>query len=254
LERLARATSLDAGSGRWELPFPQGMTVATIPIPRFGPLRAAVQARIGAAGASYLRGENAEAEQILRQVISVGFLLADDGPTLIDNLIGLVLVESGGSALTGFYRASGQTAAAAEVSRIRQVAESAAALVPRGAAPANEAWVRTLTEAITDSTVARGVRWEYFVSLATLGPCLNVNRIVFGLGDGYTAFVEEARGSLVRFPSDEALFDIARRGWVGASEVGPPTLFGRLAGLYMRSNENSCGQYVRHVQAADVFN
>jgi hypothetical protein len=251
--RLARATAVDVGSARWDLPFAPGVTVATIPIPRFGPLRNAAYARIGSAGAAFLAGRNSEAEQMLREVVSVGFLLADDGPTLIDNLIGLVLVESGGSALADFYRTSGQPGAAAEISRVRQAAEAGAALIPTEPTFGNDAWVRSLTETITDPRIARGLRWEYFVSLATLGPCLNVNRIVFGMGDDYAAFVEEARESLVRWPSDQALFDIAKRGWLGASDAAPPTMFGRIAGLYMRSDENSCGQYVRHMQAGDVF-
>jgi hypothetical protein len=47
--RLARAADLDAASARWVTPFPAGTTVATMPIPRFGGLRAAAQAHIGAA-------------------------------------------------------------------------------------------------------------------------------------------------------------------------------------------------------------
>lgn len=252
--RLARATALDAGSARWERPFPAGVTMATIPVPRFGPLRDATHARIGAAGSAFLEGRPDEAEQILREVISVGFLLADDGPTLIDNLIGLTLVEAGGSGLSGFYRAAGRTASAAELSRMVQVAEAGARLIPTDLKVGNEAWVRSLAEMSTDSTLARGLRWEYFINLTTLAPCLNVNRIVFGMGDEYTEYVARARESLVRWPSDEALFEIARHGWIGASEAGSATVFGRLAGLYMRTNENSCGRYVRHMQAAEVFN
>lgn len=251
---LARATTLDAGSARWEVPFPTGVTMATIPIPRFGPLRDAAHARIGSAASAFLDGRPDDAEQILREVISLGFLLADDGPTLIDNVIGFALVEAAGSALGAFYRVSGRTGEAAELSRMRQVAEAGARLIPTSLKVGNEAWVQSLAEMSTDSTLAPGLRWEYFINLATLAPCLNMNRIVFGMGEEYSEFMAEAEASLVRWPSDAALFDIARHGWIGASDVGSPTMFGRIAGLYMRSDENSCGRYVRHMQAADVFN
>ena len=251
--RLARATALDAGSARWELPFPPGVTMATIPIPRFGPLRDAAHARIGAAASAFVDGRPDDAEQILREVISVGFLLADDGPTLIDNLIGFALLETAGSALGTFYRVSGRTGEAAELSRMRQVAEAGARLIPTSLEVGNEAWVRSVAEMSTDSTLAPGLRWEYFINLATLAPCLNMNRIVFGMGEEYSDFMMNAEASLVRWPSDQALFDIARHGWIGAADAGSPTTFGRIAGLYMRSDQNSCGRYVRHMQAADVF-
>ena len=251
--RLARATALDAGSARWEVPFPPGVTMATIPIPRFASVRDAAHAHIGSAASAFLEGRNEDAERLLGEVISVGFLLADDGPTLIDNLIGFVLVEAGGSALADFYRVSGNTPASAELSKIREVAETSAGMMRSEAGISNDAWVRSLYTMTTDPTIARGLRWEYFINLTTIAPCLNLNRIVFGVGEGYDDFVEEARASLVRWPSDEALFEVARYGWIGASEPGAPTVLSRIAGLYMDSGENSCGRYVRHMQAADVF-
>jgi hypothetical protein len=251
--RLARATALDAGSARWEVPFPPGVTMATIPVPRFASVRDAAHAHIGSAALAFLNGRNEDAERLLGEVISVGFLLADDGPTLIDNLIGFVLVEEGGAALADFYRVSGNTAAASELSKIREVAETSARMMRSETPISNDAWVRSLYRMTTDSTIARGLRWEYFINLTTIAPCLNMNRIVFGVGDEYDAFIEEARASLVRWPSDEALFDVARYGWIGASQPGAPTVLSRVAGLYMDSGENSCGRYVRHMQAADVF-
>ena len=93
---------------------------------------------------------------------------------------------------------------------------------------------------------------------AATADALAPGRVILGVGAGwmreeYDAFVEEARASLVRWPSDEALFDVARYGWIGASQPGAPTVLSRVAGLYMDSGENSCGRYVRHMQAADVF-
>lgn len=251
--RLAAATAIDVGSGRWALPFPEGLTLATLPIPRFGSLRDASRAQIAAAALAWADGREEQAEQKLREIISVGFLLADDGPTLIDNLIGYTLVDAGGTALGDFYRLSGRTSSASELSRVRQVAERNASLVRSTPSTSNDAWVRSLYSMTTDPTIARGLRWEYFINLATIAPCLSLNRIVFGMGEGYEAYLEEARASLVQWPSDEALFELAQYGWVGASTPAEPSMIARLAGIYMSSGPSSCGQFVRHMEAAEAF-
>ena len=252
--RLAQATEIDVGSARWERPFPPGTTMATIPIPDFSTIRKAANAHIAAAAYEVVKGDNDRAERLLSEVISVGFLLSDQGPTLIDNVIGHRLVNAGGAALEDLYRVSGQIEAAAELSRLKQVAERVAALIrvqlTHGSA---EAWVRALPEIVLDSALARGIRWEYFIGFTTMAPCLNLHGIVFGADDSYTAFIEEARESLVRWPSDEAVFQIAKHGWIGAVEPVNPPLLGTILSLYMNTRDNSCSALVRHMQAADVF-
>lgn len=246
--RLARATALDVAAGRWATPFPPGMTMATLPVPRFSSLRSAANSRIGAAAYALAEGRADDAERILSEVIAVGFLLGDGGPTLIDNLVGFAIVEAGGSAMAGLFRASGQRGAAAELSRLRQVADRAAEMMRVEVPQGTDAWVRSLPGMVLDSTVVRGLRWEYFINLATMAPCLNMNQMVFGAGGAYDAFVAQARASLVRRPSEEPLFELARHGWVGTADPLPPGLFGRLAGLYMSSGQGSCVRMLRRVQ------
>lgn len=247
--RLARAPALDAASGRWTESFPPGLTMATLPVPQFGTLRSAANARIAAAALAFSEGRVDEAEEYLGEVLAVGFLLVDDGPTLIDNLVGYAIVESGGAALEQYYRQAGRAGDAAQLSRLRQVAERAALMTRTGETVGQEAWVRSLPDLVLDSALARGVRWEYFINLATLGPCLNVNRMVFGTGEAYEAFVQSARESLVRWPSEEPLFELARRGWVGSVDAGSKGLVETLAGLYMSTDENSCANALGQIPA-----
>ena len=251
--RLARATAMDAGSARWDTPFPSGTTMATVPVPRFQSLRTATNVHVAAAAAAFLDGRHDEAEVLLSEVIAVGFLLVDEGPTLIDNLIGVTLVETGGGALVSLFRATGRTSRAAEVSRLRQVAERASGMVWSHYPETPEAFVRSLPGMILDTALVRGMRWELFINLATVAPCLNVHNMVFGTGDDYDAFVEEARAALVRYPSDEALFELARHGWVGTADPGSPTPLGRVASLFMNTGENSCAAMVRHMSVAESF-
>jgi hypothetical protein len=253
LSTLARATALDAASARWETPFPQGMRMATLPIPRFRPLRDAAKVQVAAAAVALAEGRRADAERALRELISVGFLLGDEGPTLLDNIVGYSLIEEGGAALGDLFRVTGRAGDAAVLSRLSQVAERAGQLATMEYARGPEAFVRSLPGMVMDTTLMRGLRWEYFINLATMAPCLNVHRMVFGADEAFNQFVEEARTSLVQWPSEEALFDLARRGWVGGVDPAEATVVGWLTGLYMSHEENSCAQFVRHMQAEELF-
>jgi len=248
--RLARASTVDAGRARWDLPFAPGTTMATVPIPNFRSFRMSAYAAIAAAALDYAEGREAEAENRLREVIAVGFLLIDDGPTLIDNLVGVATVEAGGRALASLYRVTGRTSATVELSRLVDVADRTAAMMPTAHPRTAEAYVRALPDLVLDSTSVRGLRWEYFINLATLAPCMNVHRMVFGSDEGYAGFVEQAHAGLVRWPSDEALFELARSGWVGPGDGRPPTAISRLASLYMSTGENSCARLLRDMGAA----
>lgn len=246
--RLASATALDVGSARWVTPFPPGTTVATVPVPRFGAFRRAADVHVARAALAFEQGRVDEADALLREVVTVGFLLADEGPTLIDNLIGVTIVESGGAALASLYRASGQVEASAELSRLRLVAERAASRLPSSFDTSPEGFVNALPGLVLDSTGVRGFRWEYFINLATIAPCMNVHRMVFGPGEEYTAFIEAARTALVRYPSEEAFFEMARYGWLGGDVAGRSIVARPLAAVFMDDGENSCAAMVERIE------
>jgi len=251
--RLAGATALDVGSARWAAPLPTGMTMATLPVPRFSGLRDAANARIAAAAFAFLERRPDEAERMLAEVIAVGFLLGDEAPTLIDNLVGFSMVEAAGAALADLYRLSGRRADAAELSRLRDAADRSAAMVRTDPARGPDEWVRSLPGLVLDPSLVRGLRWEYFINLTTVAPCLNLNRIVFGPDEAYESFFEEARASLVRWPSEEALFELARYGWVGRAGGTRDGPVGWLVGMYMSAGENSCARMIRQVRAGSLF-
>lgn len=251
--RLAGATALDVGSARWSTPFPAGMTMATLPVPRFSRLRDAANARIAAAALSFLEGSPEEAERALSEVIAVGFLLGDEAPTLIDNLVGFSMVEAAGAALADLYRLSDRRADAAELSRLRDAADRSAAMASADPPQGHDAWVRSLPELVLDPSLVRGLRWEYLINLTTMAPCLNLNRMVFGADEAYESFFQEARAALARWPSEEALFELARYGWIGRQGGASNGPVGWVMSMYMRGGENSCARMVRHVQAGSLF-
>jgi hypothetical protein len=251
--RLARAGALDAASARWVSPFPVGTTIATMPVPRFGELRAAAQAHIGAAAYALVQGRAARADTLLSEVISVGLLLGDDGPTLIDNFVGFALADAGGDALEDLYVATGDIRALEELTRLRAAARRAANRVHTPEGRGTEGWVRSMPELVLDSAAVRGLRWEYFIGVTTLTPCLNLHRIVFGPDDEYAAFLEAAHDSLVRWPSEEGLFEIASGGWLGTIQSERATLMGRLLSISMRRGSGACGEILRKVEAAEAL-
>src|SRR5690606_11640049 len=176
-----------------------------------------------------------------------GFLLADQGPTLLDNLFGHALVRDGGTALEGLYRATGQDERAQELARARSVAERAAERIPDLPVGDAEVLMARLPALVLDSTVVRGLRWEAFALASTLAPCASLHRVVFGPDPAQAAFLEEARRVLVRWPSEESLFALSAGGFLGTT--GGSSWLGRLFALPMSTGEATCGRIVERIEA-----
>lgn len=243
--RLARAGALDAAAGRWEDNFPPGLTMASVPIPRFGELREGAYAHVAAAALAALQGREARADTLLREVVSVGMLLGDQGPTLIENLIGHVIADFGGTSLEHFYDAVGRDEEAIRLRQVRETARRSATRI-HGATPEGiEAFVRALPSLVADQGTVRGLRWEYFTMTMTLSPCLNLHRMVFGPDLAYQRFVEGAHTKLVRWPSEEKIFDLAKAGYWGSEDRGSGSLFGSFLGIAMRPGEGSCNNVMK---------
>jgi hypothetical protein len=253
LSRLARAAAIDVASGRYEAPLPAELTLVDIPIPRFQELRDAAYSHVGAAAAALVDGHPDRAEELLEEIVSLGFLLGDGGPTLMDNLIGYAFIEQGAQALGDLYRAIGDTERSARLTSLRAVADGAVSRsrfqYPRG----TEDWVRSLPELVGDTTVARGLRWEVFIAVTTLTPCINLQRLVFGPDQEYWDFVDRAHDELVRWPSEEGLFELARAGWFGPRPGAGGTLLGGILSVSMRTGEGTCGEVVRQLESAEAL-
>jgi hypothetical protein len=106
---------------------------------------------------------------------------------------------------------------------------------------------------VADTSVARGLRWEVFIGITTLTPCVNLQRLVFGPDPSYWNFVEAAHDQLVAWPSEEGLFERARAGWFGSRADAPGTLVGRILSISMRTGEGTCGEVVRQLEAAEAL-
>ncbi|MFG1691081.1 hypothetical protein ACGF5M_02805, partial [Gemmatimonadota bacterium] len=216
LELLARAPALDIAGTRWVLPLADSLSMYSLPIPRFTPIRTGAYARVGVAALQFADGRPVAAEETLRGIISAGFLVAEEGPTLIDNLVGYTIIKTGGDALESFYLASGRTEEAENLRWVREMAESveslSSALGIRGDVQTS---LQRMAEVVVSPHSIRGLRWEFFVLLNTIGPCMNAHRVVFGPDERYTTWLDSARSQLVRYPSEAEVFGVAQRGLIG---------------------------------------
>jgi len=219
---LARARRLDVIGTRYELPFGDGVTIVNLPLPPLTALRDGARAHLALAALELVNGRPARAEEMVREVISVGFRLLDDGPSLIDNLIGVSLIDLGGDVLGRLERATGRSRDADALAwawrASREAAERTAAGGPR--LERGDA-LRTMPRFVLDTTQARGIRWDVFGWTAVFAPCSNMRSAAFGPGEDYAEWLASARKALVRHPGDEALLELALKGPFGSGGCMP---------------------------------
>ncbi|MDX1494697.1 MAG: hypothetical protein R3253_11585 [Longimicrobiales bacterium] len=249
---LARAEIADVVSGRWTLPFPDSLTFQELPWPRFQAFRTAGLARVAKAAVELSNGDAVESEQTLRELVSTGFLLIDQGPTLLDNLIGVELTRMGGNALEGFYRRTGEPRTAESLAWAREGAlaaakKSRAGLVPEDARLLLQG-VPTLVE---NEDALRGLRWEYFATFNMLAPCINLHKMVFGPDETYAEWRQSAERSIVRTPGEQELFDLAESGVLGSGGQDLQGFLPRFLSLVLGSEgaPGSCASLIASLQS-----
>lgn len=207
---LARARLVDVVSGRWKLPFPDSLDFQSLPWPRFAAFRTAGLAQVARAAVLLDQGHPAQAQETIRELISTGFLLMDQGPTLIDNLMGVVLANMGGDALEALYRRTGHTQEADALAWARKVAKTAARKARAGnGAEDIHSLLQGIPKLVEQSDALRGLRWEYFATFNMLAPCINLHKMVFGPDETYQDWRSVARDSLVRVKGERDLFELA---------------------------------------------
>lgn len=219
---VGRARNLDVIGARYDLPFGPGVTIVNLPIPRLSGVRDGARAHLALAAQELAAGRPARAEQTIREVISVGFRMLDDGPTLIDNLIGMALVDLGADGLERFFRATGRSREGESLAWARSASREAAGRVAAGEARwSTEAGLRAMPGIVLDSAQARGLRWEFLGWTAVFAPCANLRSVAFGPGPDYQEWLDRAREGLVRHPSDEALLELSLKGPFGNGRCLP---------------------------------
>jgi hypothetical protein len=200
---VARAPRMDLAGAFYKTPFPDRFSVLELPIMKFAATKEVAYANVSRA-ARHLANRHADsAEYVLRETISNGFRIIDDGNMLIDALIGVVVVGIGESGLEQFYEITKNP----ELDRLRSERE----LIDRTPIPAaqlapgdEQGFIR----AVTDTTLPRGLRFE-LVQSANLATCTTLRGLFSGASGPVADAMETARGQLVRTPAEGDLFDLS---------------------------------------------
>ncbi len=254
LHVVARAERIDMVSTRWITPFPDSLTVFTLPFPHFTEVRYAALARAAKAVLEQVDGQPQQAEALIREIISTGFLLVDQGPTLIDNLVGVVVANIGADALEGLYEVQNRDD---ELETLRWARESATNAARAARLGLTEEDIHTILRGIPDivenESALRGLRWEYLATFNMLAPCINLQKMVFGPDETYQEWLERVQASLVRVPGDGALFELAKSGAFGGDQR--PGMLTRLMTLTLgtQTRPGSCVNLIASLESSETF-
>ncbi len=204
VDKIVGATEVDLIGGRFVLPFKPDARVVTMPIHKFESTKALAYAGVSRAAYYTALGETARAEAALRTIVSFGFVLIDNGSSAIDGLIGQVVANIGRDGLHQLYTLTGN-----EQGKLLTTAPATRASAAGGNTArlsVTELRERMIND-VTDPRAPRTLRYESVRGLS-FGTCGSVSGVLFGHPDDTEATFAEARASLARFESENALLDL----------------------------------------------
>jgi hypothetical protein len=215
--RVARARSADFLGARFTIPFGAEAGWPEMPIPRFAGIKNLAYLGPSRAAAYLARGQRDSAEAALREGLSFGFAMVDDGNWLIEALIGTVVVGIARADLVRFYALTGNPAGArlqARFDSIRAAQDQALGPDAEGST-VNVNDLRSMRRVVVETTLdrreLRGLRLEMLLNLLGFAPCTNVKELVFGPDADVRNAFDRARRDLARFPSEQSLLDMLYR-------------------------------------------
>jgi hypothetical protein len=200
VDLVARAPRVDVLGGRFELPYGADATPWGMPIMRATHWRQLVAFGVARAGSHVHRKEWAAAEQDLRTVVSLGFVLVDNGATIIEALFGRIAISAGRAGLAQLAAERGDKALAALAVEPKEPPQKT--YVKGEPLPPIDREQALAT--LIDPSVPRSVRMERHF-LAHYLQCNSTRELLFGMSDDMRATLDESRRQLARFPSEDAM-------------------------------------------------
>lgn len=204
-ERLARALEYDPGAPER---YPADMVYFERPAVDLDAISEVAYHKLAQAGLQASNEDYIGAEETLREIFSVGLLLAEGSNDLSAAIVGRNVATLGLDALGQFFRGLGRDAEAATTG---QGPGGVGRSLSSAAEPPSR-WRERLERSsaiATDSTTVRAIRFEILAELIPAFECTNLDGIIFGLSPELKALVAATGEDLVRFPVDEAYFDMA---------------------------------------------
>ncbi len=206
---VARARAVDVVGGQFRIPFGPEATAERRPLPSFRDSRELAYAAVSRAAYHMALGQRDSAEAVLRSIVSFGFAFIDNGSTVVDELIGDVMVGAGRDALQRFYHIEHDPRASspALAPPPRDFLTSASRDAARTTSAEDR---RRLLARIEDPATPFGQRISGLQSLSAAA-CTNVRELLVGPGDDVSGVLARARHTVARFPSEQALVDLELR-------------------------------------------
>lgn len=204
---VARAPAVDVVGGRFRIPFGPDASPEQRPLPSFKVSRDLAYAAVSRATYHMSLGQRDSAEAVLRSIVSFGFAFIDNGSSMIEELIGGVIVGVGRDALQRFYVIQHDPRASlpALAAPVRTVSASRA-----GERLSRDDVRRRLLARVEDPAAPLGQRFEGLQALSVVS-CTNVRELMFGPRSDVTHVLDRARRTVARYPSERALVDLVSR-------------------------------------------
>lgn len=204
---IARAPAVDLIGGRFKVPFSPDVRAYQLPLFQYKFAREIASAAVSRAAYHMALGQRDSAETILRSVVSFGFTLVDNGTSLIDELIGSVIVGTGQDGLRRFYVVTNDP-------RASMPALNPPARMPSTADPMRvdnvENTRRLLIARSQDPRTSPGERYEA-LHLLSGSACTNVRELLLGRRSDVADALRNASVNLARYPSERALVELLGR-------------------------------------------
>ena len=113
-----------------------------------------------------------------------------------------------------------------------------------------------IPDLVENEDALRGLRWEYLATFNMLAPCINLQKMVFGADVSYLEWINRSRRSLVRYPGEAALFDLAGSGEVARAAASDQGGFlAELVSMTMggQTRPGDCARLIDVIEEGGVF-
>lgn len=204
---VARAPAADFIGGRFRVPFGADVTAYQLPMIRYKGIRELAYAALSRAAYHMAIGQRDSAETILRSVVSFGFTLVDNGTTILDELIGSMIVGTGRDGLHRFYVITKDPRASLPALLPPQRVDASVPAITRVGA---EDMRRDLIARSQDPRARLGERYQALHMLSA-SACTNVRELLLGHRSDVTDALRTASTQLARYPSERALVELIGR-------------------------------------------
>ncbi|MGD2217645.1 MAG: tetratricopeptide repeat protein [Gemmatimonadales bacterium] len=203
----ARASEADILAAMYVLPFPDDYSVWSLPFPNFANTKDAARAHVALAALLLADGRLEDAETAIREVISVGLLIVDEGTTLIEGVVGTAIVKTGCDALAEFYMIAGREDEAETLYLISAIIEHGRDPIYAREFESFDEAREAYYEVLGHPDRARSARWGALTRVSE-APCFSVRELVVGTRRNHRRAMEQAGQYLLRRQSDVALFEL----------------------------------------------